>query len=210
MNKIECLSGVYTEIRMNDDVILTDRNIDIIKSMIFSHLETLSYGISHLSFSGLFSIKSPVVGCRIKDAINHLKKLITEELNPGIKVVETLERICSKTSSIYCQTDELKRIFCYFILGIKNELITYKIPHNKAVLLNIKDIDNISFRKVPDNVVSIVLDPHIDIAIRDYLGKRKIHYVVAQKPLKINESYEVDLEKNVSLNVKRLLGNSHE
>lgn len=186
------LFGRYFEIHLSHDIQLNDQNKGSIKQTITYIIDYISEHLLDYIRNGFIQIKRIHDGFIIKDALRELITCIKNRLTKNKQVIHQLIQSCHEVLSNYEDRADVKSVFHYICRTIKGLLIQYKIPIEDQVILNIRDIDLIYLKMIPNNVIAVVLDDTVDFTVLRYLSNRKIIYILTNDKLNHNQWYYID------------------
>lgn len=194
------LFGRYLEIHLNKDIQLNIQNIKPIKREILAIIDYLSEHLLTYVQKGFFTLNRVYDGFLIKDALNELTTNIDKNLNKSAFVMQTICHACHEILSNFQHREDIRKVLLYVCRLIKGTLIQFKIPTNDRVILNIKDIDLLNLKLIPQNVIAVVLDETVDFTILRYLSNQKVTYVITNQLLQHDAWYHVDPIHRVIVN----------
>ncbi len=186
------LSGCYLEIYLSHDIILNHHNIDEIKRRIIFIIEQISFHILDYIERGFFVLKRTFDGLMIIDALSEVIKYLSKKMSINQQVLKVLNHTISDVLIKFDNKDDVKMIYKFIYKTIKSMLIEYKIPTDIPVILNIVDIDLYNFKRIPDNVIAVVLDETVDYTVQRHLSHQKIIYINTIQSLNPGDWYDVD------------------
>src|SRR5690606_6990832 len=136
----------------------------------------------------------------IKDALLDITTQINKELLTNTFVMQVYSCACQETLLKYKYREDIQRILIYIGRTIRGSLVQFKIPINDPIILNIKDIDLLNLKLIPQNVIAVVLDETVDFTILRYLSNQKVTYVITNQLLQHDAWYHVDPIHRVIVN----------